>query len=352
VNPEGFLLDPAIVFLNHGSYGACPVEVLEEYRRRQDELERRPVELLGRRLEGMLAEARAGLARYVGARPDDLVFVPNSTSGVNVVARSLHLLPGDEVLTTDEEYGACEAAWEHYGATLVRRPADDLWSGLSDRTRVLFCSHVTSETARVLPVAEWTRRARELGLLVVVDGAHGPGQLELDVESIGADAYVGNCHKWLCAPKGSGFLWVRPALQERIHSLVVGWGYGRDSTFLTRNERQGTRDPAAFLATPAAIQWLERNGEPERCRALAAECALRVGELTGLPALEPHAPQMVACELPACDAEELQRRLLERHAIEVVVRRRHESAVVRASFHVYNDRSDVRTLVDALRAEL
>ena len=178
------------------------------------------------------------------------------------------------------------------------------------------------------------------------------GQLALDVESVGADAYVGNCHKWLCAPKGSGFLWVRPELQERIRSLVVGWGYGEDSTFRTRNERQGTRDPAAYLATPAAIRWLERKGEPERCSALAAECVQRLAELTGLPAVEPHAPQMVACELPACDTEGLQRRLLERHSIEVVVRPWRDGAVVRASFHVYNDGSDVRALVDALRAEL
>src|SRR5439155_22352802 len=126
LRPEGFLLDPEIIFLNHGSFGACPVEVLEEYRRRQDELERRPVEFLARRLEERLAEARAELARFAGAAPDDLVFVPNSTSGVNVIARSLELRPGDEVLTTDEEYGACELAWEHYGATLVRRPVEDL----------------------------------------------------------------------------------------------------------------------------------------------------------------------------------------------------------------------------------
>ena len=164
MRPEGFLLDPEIIFLNHGSFGACPVEVLEEYRRRQDELERRPVEFLGRRLEERLAEARAELARFAGAAPDDLVFVPNSTSGVNVIARSLELRPGDEVLTTDEEYGACELAWEHYGATLVRRPVEDLWSGLSERTRVLFASHITSETARVAPVEEWIGRAREAGL--------------------------------------------------------------------------------------------------------------------------------------------------------------------------------------------
>jgi isopenicillin-N epimerase len=132
----------------------------------------------------------------VGAGADDLVFVPNTTAGVNVLARSLRLEPGDEVLTTDEEYGACELAWEHFGATLVRRPVEALWDGLSERTRVLFVSHVTSETARVLPVTEWVARGRAAGLVTIVDGAHAPGQLELDVEAVGAHAYVGNCHKW------------------------------------------------------------------------------------------------------------------------------------------------------------
>ena len=347
MNPDGFLLDPELVFLNHGSFGACPVEVLDEYRRWQDDLERRPVEFLGRRLDELLAEARAPLAEFVGARADDLVYVANATTGVSVVARSLGLEPGDEVLTTDEEYGACEAAWEQAGATLVRRPIESLWDGLGERTRVLFVSHVTSETAHVLPVADWVARAHDAGLLAVVDGAHAPGQLELDVEAIGADVYVANCHKWLCAPKGSGFLWARPELQERLGSPIVGWGYGEGSTFLTRNERQGTRDPAAQLATPAAIRWLEHNGEPERCRALAADCAARLGG-----AIEPHAPQMVACPLPDCDADALQRRLLERHAIEVVVKERRKGVVLRASFQVYNDASDVDRLIDALASEL
>jgi isopenicillin-N epimerase len=347
VNPDGFALDPEIVFLNHGSFGACPLEVLDEYHRWQLELERRPVEFLARRLPDLLAEARAALAAYVRAAADDLVFVPNSTAGVNVLARSLRLHPGDEVLTTDEEYGACELAWRHFGATLVRRPIESLWEGLSERTRVLFVSHVTSETARVLPVAEWIARGRAAGLVTVVDGAHGPGQLDLDVAAVGADAYIGNCHKWLCSPKGSAFLWARRELQERLESLVVGWGYGEGASFLSRNERQGTRDPAAQLATPAAIGWLERNGARERSRALAAECARRLGG-----ALEPHAPQMVACVLPPCDAEELQRRLFERHAIEVVVRARSEHVLVRASFHVYNEKEDVERLVDALEAEL
>jgi len=347
VNADGFLLDPEIVFLNHGSFGACPVEVLDEYRRWQDELERRPVEFLARRLYDRLAEARATLAAFVGAGADGLVFVPNTTAGVNVVARSLQLRPGDEVLATDEEYGACDLLWRHFGATLVRRPVESLWDGLSERTRVLFVSHVTSETARVLPVSDWVARGRAAGLLTVVDGAHAPGQLELDVEAVGAHAYIGNCHKWLCAPKGAAFLWAGAELRERLDSLVVGWGYGDDSTFLTRNERQGTRDPAAQLATPAAIRWLERTGARERCRGLATECARRLGG-----AVEPHAPQMVSCPLPPCDAEDLQRRLLERHSIEVVVREQRKGVLLRASFHVYNDPSDVDRLVGALAAEL
>ncbi len=282
--------------------------------------------------------------------PDDLVLVPNTTSGLTVAARSLRLEPGDEVLTSDEEYGAAELMWMHLGVELVRQPVEDVCRTVEAHARPLpqprhLADRARAACRRALPVGA------ELGLVSIVDGAHAPGQLPLDIEALGADVYVGNCHKWLCAPKGSAFLWVRPEVQPRIESLAVGWGYDEGSTFLTRNERLRTRDPAAYLAVPAAIRWLEEHGEPERCRGLAAEAAQRIRALTGLPAVEPFA-QMVACELSACDPEELQRRLLERHSIEVFVKARGKRILLRASFQVYNDADDIGFLVDALAAEL
>jgi len=219
-----FLLDPDVIFVNHGSFGACPRPVFAAYQAWQRELERQPVEFLGRRFAALIAEARTALGAYVGAGADDLVYVPNATTGLNIVARSLELAPGDEVLATDHEYGALDRTWRFIcakrGARYVRQPVElpitsaeevveAVWAGVTDRTRVLFLSHITSPTAIIIPVAELVRRAREAGIITVVDGAHAPGQIPLDLESLGVDFYAGNCHKWMMAPKGSAFLYAR-----------------------------------------------------------------------------------------------------------------------------------------------
>ena len=366
---EPFLLDPDVVYLNHGSYGACPRPVFERYQAWQAELEREPVDFLSRRLPGLLAEARGALAAYVGADPDDLVFVPNATHGVNVAARSLDLRPGDEVLATNLEYGACDLMWEHLcaraGARYVRaqiplpleQPSevvDTVCEHLSDRTRALFVSHVTSETALVLPVAELVRRGREAGVTTIVDGAHGPGQLPLDIDRLDADVYTGNCHKWLCAPKGAGFLHVRRDRQDDVDALVIGWGYGDDSTFVSRHERQATRDPAAYLSVPAAIDWVQANGEADRCRALTAEAQRRLTELAGVDPLSTpeFLAQMVAVRVPTNDAEALERTLRDEHAIEVPVKARKTEPLLRVSIAPYNDQSDLDRLLEALQHQV
>jgi isopenicillin-N epimerase len=206
-----FLLDPEVTFLNHGSFGACPRAVFERYQEWQAELERQPVLFLARRLEALLAETRAQLGEYVGADPDDLVFVPNATAGVNIAAWPSGLQHGDEVLSTNLEYGALDLTWEHvcgdFGARYVRTPVslpvtgddeivDAVWSAVTERTRVLFLSHHTSSTALTLPLAELCGRARERGIRTVVDGAHVPGHLPLDLRTLDVDFYSGNCHKW------------------------------------------------------------------------------------------------------------------------------------------------------------
>jgi isopenicillin-N epimerase len=207
---EEFLLDPSVTFLNHGSFGATPRAVFETYQEWQLELERQPVLFLARRLDGLLAEARAALRAYVGADPDDLVFVPNATAAVNVAAWPLALEPGDEVLSTDLEYGALDLTWEHvcrdFGARYVRTPIrlpiaspeeiiEAVWAGVGPRTRALFLSHHTSTTAMTLPVDVLCRRARAAGIRTIVDGAHVPGHLPLNLRELDADYYAGNCHK-------------------------------------------------------------------------------------------------------------------------------------------------------------
>ncbi|CAA9552176.1 MAG: Cysteine desulfurase [uncultured Thermomicrobiales bacterium] len=378
---DQFLLDPDVVFLNHGSFGACPAPVFDEYQRWQRELERQPVAFLGRRSDGLLDAARERLAAYLGADADDLVFVPNATSGLNVVARSLPLAADDEVLSTDLEYGALDQTWQHVcarvGARYVRQPvplpvdapaavADAIWAGVTPRTKVLFLSHITSGTALTLPVAELCRRAREAGILSVVDGAHAPGQIPLDLAAIGADVYAGNCHKWLCAPKGSAFLHVRPDQQAWMESMIVSWGWIEgssnhrpDRTFLSRNQWQGTRDLAAFLAVPAAIDFQAAHDWPSvrrACHLLAAETRARLEDLTGLPPIscEPSADgwpwfaQMVASPLPPLDAPALKRRLYDEYRIEVPLTRWSSGPLIRVSVQVYNTRDDADALISAL----
>jgi isopenicillin-N epimerase len=378
-----FLLDPNIVFLNHGSYGACPRPVFEVYQQWQRELEHQPVEFLGRGFASSMRTAREELAAYVHAAPKDLVYVPNATTGLNVVARSLQLQPGDEVLTTDHEYGALDRTWRfvcgkrgatyaNHPVTLSIRSAEDvietIWAGVTQRTRVLFISHITSPTALILPVAELIRRAREAGVLTVVDGAHAPGQIPLDLTALGVDFYAGNCHKWVGGPKGAGFLYARHEVQRLLEPLVVSWGWNRGnevdtllnlgestSRFIDEHEWQGTRDPAAYLSVPAAIQFQADHDWPRvraECHELLRDARRRIGELTGLPPICPDSPewyaQMAAFSLPACDGATLQRRLYDEYRVEVPVIQWGGRQFVRVSVQGYNTPDDIEALVQAL----
>jgi isopenicillin-N epimerase len=384
-----FLLDPDVIFLNHGSFGACPKPVFDEYQRRQRDLERQPVEFLGRRLDGLLAESRARLAAYLGTQPDNLVYVQNATAGVNTVARSLigahRLQPGDQILTTDHEYGACDNTWrfiaELSGLDYVRQhiplPYTDadamveaLWQGVTSRTRVIYLSHITSCTGVIFPIEAICRRAREAGIITVIDGAHAPGQIPLDLDVLGADYYTGNLHKWLCAPKGAAFLYVRPEHQAEIAPLVISWGYSdlaqtytKAQGFIQRHQWQGTHDPAAWLTVPAAIDFQQAydwDGVRAACHALAVETQARLAELTGLlPVVAPEVyAQMVIAALPdnlKIDPFELKRRLYDECRVEIPVTAWFPAAeggaarfFVRASFQGYNTRADADALLDGL----
>ncbi|HEY7356456.1 MAG TPA: aminotransferase class V-fold PLP-dependent enzyme, partial [Ktedonobacterales bacterium] len=276
-----YLLREGMAFLNHGSFGACPRPVFEEYQRWQRELAAQPVEFLGRRLDGLLGSARDQLAAYVGTSADNLVFVPNATHGVNIVARSLRLGSGDEVLGTTHEYGAVERTWRFlcgqsgavYRSQPITLPVTDaetlveqFWQGVTERTRVIVISHITSPTALIFPIAEMCRRAAAQGILTVIDGAHAPGQIDLHLDTLQADFYTGNCHKWLSAPPGAGFLYARPDRQPLLHPLVVSWGWQArspgPSPFQDYFGWTGTSDPAAYLSVPAAIAFQARHDWP------------------------------------------------------------------------------------------
>lgn len=368
-----FLLRPDVVFLNHGSFGATPRPVFAAYQRWQRELEAQPVEFLGRRFPALMRSAREVLAAYTGTQADALVYVPNATTGLNAVARALSLRPGDEVVGTDHEYGALDRTWtficERRGARYVRaavpvpvrsarQVADAIWSCVTSRTRVLFCSHVTATTSLIFPVRELARRARRAGILTVIDGAHAPGQIPLHLDASGVDFYAGNCHKWLCAPKGAAFLYARPEVQQMLSPLVVSWGWRAErpsgSRFIDEQEWQGTRDIAAYLSVPTAIEFLRTHRWDRvraRCHALARQLRaglLRVGG--GLP-LSPDSErwyaQMVSVPIPSTAAEDFQRRLYERFRIEVPVLSWNGLTLVRACVQGYNTPADVGALVDA-----
>jgi isopenicillin-N epimerase len=371
---EQFLLRPDVVFLNHGSFGACPRPVFQRYQAWQLELEQQPVEFIGRRSHELLHEARAALASYLNSDPDEIVYSQNVTTALNVVARSLPLAEGDEILTTDHEYGALDRTWrfmcERNGARIVRRElpiplcdpdevVEAVMAGLTPRTRVLFLSHITSPTAAILPIEKLIARARDAGLWTVIDGAHAPGQVPVDLHALGVDFYGGNCHKWLSAPKGAGFLYARRDVQHLLEPLVVSWGWqARDpgpSRFVDEQQYQGTRDLAAYLSVPAAIEFQAANDWSrvrEECHDLARWTASEMAELTGLPAITTDSPswfaQMVTIPLPPGDEAALKTRLYDQYRIEIPVVVWRDQRFVRLSVQGYNTRADAQKLIDAL----
>lgn len=374
---ELFLLDPEVTFLNHGSFGACPIPVFDAYQRWQRELERQPVEFLGRRIDDLLANVREEIGAYLNCPADSVVNIMNSTWGVNLIIRSLELEEGDEVLTTNHEYGACTMAWDwllnKMGARLVRHEiplpvtshddiVESMWSQVTERTKAIFLSHITSPTAITLPVEQICQRAREAGILTIVDGSHAPGQIPLDMEALGVDVYTGNFHKWLCSPKGSAFLYVRPEEQGWVESLIISWGWGKHgvlepSTFVQRNEWQGTRDPSAFLTVPEAIRFQEEHDWPAvraRCHELARETRERIADYSGLDPIHPDSPewytQMVACPVRTSDPAELKQRLYDEYRIEVPITSWGGLDMVRVSYQGYNDRGDLERLMTAIEA--
>ncbi len=373
---DDFLIDPSVIFLNHGSFGACPRPVFETYQAWQRQLEVQPVEFLGRRAIDLLTEARSELAQYLNVDTDDVVYFANPTTAINMVARSLNLKTGDEILATDHEYGAMDRTWryvcERSGAKYIQQPIslpvtdkDDFlaafWEGVTPQTKIIFISHITSPTALTFPVAEICQRARKAGLISIVDGAHAPGHIPLDLMAIDADIYTGACHKWLCAPKGAAFLYARKDFQSILDPLVVSWGYQSEkpgpSQFIDYHEWQGTNDLAAFLSVPSAIQYQRDNSWAlvrGRCHDLANRARSEINRLTGLDAISPESTdwycQMVTARLPTeVDHELIKKRLYNDYRIEVLTHLWQDRPFIRVSFQAYNEASDLDKLIEALK---
>jgi isopenicillin-N epimerase len=381
IGPDGslkplFMLDPNIVYLNHAAYGATPRPVFERFQRWQLELERQPVDFLSRHSTERLAHARHVLADYVGTDRDNLVYVSNGTTGLNMVARSLRIGVGDELLTSDHEHGGIDRLFRFMSGklefTYVRREmpmpmsthedfVEHFWEGVTPRTKVILLSHFTSPTSLVFPVSEICRRARNAGILTIIDGSHVPGQLPLSLRQLDPDFYVGILHKWVCAPKGCAFLYARPSAQMLLDPLIVSWGWAPKkpgpSKFVDFHEWQGSRDISQFLAAPDAITFQhEHDWDHVRseCRELARYAQAEVTAITGVPPYHLDRPewfgQVVCAQLPPhVSAEPFKDRLRFDYNIEVSVDVFRNWPRVRISIQGYNTMKDVECLLEALR---
>ncbi len=380
---ELFHLQEGLVFLNHGSFGACPKPVFKTYQDWQLTLENQPVAFLDQErglLDNMKA-ARVAVAKELGANEQDIVGVENATAGLNAIARSQELTPGDEILTSNHEYNALENTWrfvaDRTGAKIVvadiaipLRSEDQFTSSIlkkmTENTKVLFLSHITSPTSLVFPIENVVKEARNRGIITVIDGAHAPGLIHLNLNELNADFYSGNCHKWMMAPKGSAFLWAHKDVQHTLEPTVIshGWvpqngnkeqlGAFGDSRFIDCFEVQGTRDPAAWFTVPAAIEFKQlHNWEKVKRRSseLAMATAVTISKLTKIPLFASHeflAPQLVSIPLPDCDVDELKNRLLSEYDIEIPVFRWADICIVRLSIQGYNTQQEADALVNAI----
>ncbi len=381
-------LDPAITFLNHGSFGACPVAVQQEQARWRDRLEAEPVRLFMRELEPAFDAVRARLGAFLGADPDELAFVSNATMGVNTVLRSLRLAAGDELLTTSHAYNACANALrfdaDRSGAKVVVAQVpfpiaspDEVtaavMAAVTPKTKFALLDHVTSPTGLVFPIADLVAALKAKGIAVMVDGAHAPGMLPLNLTALGADGYTGNLHKWVCAPKGAAFLHVPRARQAGVRPLVISHGANATRTdrsrFRVEFDWVGTMDPSPWLCVPAALDTMERSvpgGWPEvmrlnRALAIEARTLLAAALKVDVPAPESMLGALAALVLPGHVAggaalpgsggfDPLQDALFHQHRIEVPVFSFGGKRLIRISAQRYNRRADYERLAAALLA--
>jgi isopenicillin-N epimerase len=371
---QHFLVRKDITFLNYGSFGACVKPVFERYQQYQLELEQEPVLFITGTGPKYLERSRKALGEYLNCQHDDLVFVTNPSYAVNIVAKSFPLKQGDEILTTDLEYGACDRTWNYYckkaGAEYKRQPirlpvsskeefVKQFFEGVTAKTKLVFISHLTSSTALRLPVEEITAKAKELGLLVFIDGAHGPAQVKVDLEKLNADFYTGACHKWMMTPKGSSFLYAKKEVQSMLDPLIVSWGYNAlfpsSSQFLDYHQMQGTRDFSAFLTIPDAIDFMKENdwwSVAEACRNLlkenTAEFCKRLGSHPLAPVSDDFIRQIFSAEIRTKEPEKLHDHFFEKYKIQVPVMRHGNKVYLRYSIQAFNTQKDMDTLFDAI----
>lgn len=367
-----FMVPDGVVYLNNGTAGPCPRPVYEKTMAVTAAVEANPAEL-GPGYTKAFGEAKERFARFMGARAPDLVFVLNVTVGMSIISRGLRCLrAGDEILTTDQEYGAVTNAWEFVAAKrgcTVRRVAvpqppespqqvvDILLGAMTGATKVLLFSHIPTTTGMIFPAKELCAGARARGVLTAVDAAHVPGMIPVDLADIDADFTTGNCHKWLCAPKGTGFLHVAPRNQKLLDPLIVGWGWNKDreETLLGNHEHPGTHNPAPWIGVAEAVAFQESIGRDRICargRELAAYGKDRIEALPGFKLITSRKPELcgsIARYLLPPLAEGRLQKALETRRIVIPAGADPKGGSMRLSTHIYNTTGEVDILVEALR---
>ena len=372
---DQFLLRKDINFLNFGSFGATPKPVFDYYQQWQKVLEAEPVQFIAFDGVEYLSTSRAALAKFIHVDDkDDLVYVTNPSFAVNIIAKAFPLEEGDEILATNIEYGACDRTWEYYcgqkKATYKRQKIslpittkeqfiEDFFKGVTPKTKAVFISHITSATALIFPVKEICAIAKSKGLMTIVDGAHAPAQIDLKINELEVDFYVGACHKWMMAPKGASFLYAHKSVQHLCEPLVVSWGYKAakpsDSQFLDYHQMIGTRDFSAFLAVTMSIIFMHDNKWPEvskRCHEMVLANAPLFYELLGTQPISPLTiewiGQMISIPIHTKEPEILQRKLFKEFNIEIPIMRQGEDIYMRYSINAFNSIQDLEALHNAL----
>lgn len=371
---DKFLLNPDITFLNFGSFGACPKEIFDDLIQWQYKLEKDPVRFIVDYGVKALKASREALGEYLNCDAEDLIYVPNPTHAVNLVVKSLKLNQGDEILTTNLEYGAIDRTWEYYceksGAKYIQQEInlpiqskesflEDFWKGYSEKTKVVFISQITSITALILPVKEICEEAKKRGLITIVDGAHVPGHIDLDLSDLKADYYTGACHKWMMTPKGSSFLYTKKEFQDNLDPLIVSWGYKSaapsDSRYFDYHQFNGTRDYSAYLTIPKSIEFMEKNNWVElrkKCNTDLLSVAPQLFKTLNTQALAPLTPdffgQICSAEIKTNEPIALQTLLFEKYKIEIPLMQDKDKVYIRFSFQAFNTVKEIEYLIQCL----
>ena len=371
-----FLLNPEITFLNHGSFGACPKEVFDVYQDFQKKLENDPIQFLTKTGIDYLDTSKQALANFVNCSKEDLVYVTNPSTALNIVIKSLNLQKGDEILSTDQEYGAIDKTWDYYcaksGAKYVRQKItlplfskeqfiNEFWKGLTPNTKIICISQITSSTALIFPVKEICQKAKDLGLITIIDGAHVPAHIPLDLSDLNADIYTGACHKWMLSPKGSSFLYISKEYQNSFDPLIISWGYDAQQTsesqFQDYHTYQGTRDISAFLTTPACLEFIKKHHWMEKIKKSRTELKhfypIVAQELNSAPICsisDDFLGQICSIPLKTKSPLDLKQTLFENYKIEIPIMDNVGPTIYsRISFQPYNSEIEIETLINAIR---